>query len=725
MKNLRVLLIFILFYSLSISGQSIEDIKMEIQKLVKDKTGIDYLIYCKKATPADFKPSLFLDPNNLLEDCYLFLTRSAPMDDGTSKNSFIGIFKKGSIIWESPRIINAENCWNYWFSQVKDLNNNGDIEIVTIWSQSMSEYSQDIWIISWDGNSGEVANRFTNNGRSEINIVSGSLEIVDIEGDGTLEIIGKNLDKDQEKVYSWNANIIGDFGKNLPQIYPRDKIDPKINTKVTKLDSIYNYNFELENQNNSLQSIENFAIHCNIFNINASKIPPRWDFSIIENQEIIIWNYNILISSDFYNSLIHPGESQYFGLKSVYVPSIVDFYTQGNNGDICTDINEIFINSVRNYTIGPSKKILHINSITLLDTILGYVYHSFQLNWISKEFTSDKYTSLFTAAKTQLQQNNISAVKKTLKTVLTELDKDSTNSITSEAYALLRYNTEYLLEHLPEQANTISTYSLFASHSLWLELGSKVLSGDIGVNDAGSPPFLDSQVELSAGVSSTASGYSVKANRIKVKQNAKINGDIYYNQIENNGTITGTKNTPIDLPLFPPAGEAGSSLPEFKSSSPGTQNITVQTNKEQYLQPGNYGNIDVKMNGKIIFAGGDYNIKNLNAGFNAKLLFQSASDIRISDKFDSNEGSYIGPKDTAVLTAKEIKFYVAGINGTAGTLSASPKAAKIGIKNKVKANFYVPNGTLWIMMNSDAEGAFIAKDISIGVGTKIKLNSAF
>jgi hypothetical protein len=54
-----------------------------------------------------------------------------------------------------------------------------------------------------------------------------------------------------------------------------------------------------------------------------------------------------------------------------------------------------------------------------------------------------------------------------------------------------------------------------------------------------------------------------------------------------------------------------------------------------------------------------------------------------------------------------------------------PKAARIGISNKIKANFYVPNGTLWIMMNSEAEGAFIGKDVSIGAGTKIKLNSAF
>ncbi|MGE5845491.1 MAG: hypothetical protein ACM34O_02120 [Ignavibacteria bacterium] len=119
-----------------------------------------------------------------------------------------------------------------------------------------------------------------------------------------------------------------------------------------------------------------------------------------------------------------------------------------------------------------------------------------------------------------------------------------------------------------------------------------------------------------------------------------------------------------------------------------------------------------------------YNIKNLNAGFNAKLMFQSAGDIRISGKFNGNEGSY-RTAGYHFFERKRNKTLFSRINGTAGTLSAAPKAVKIGIKNKVKANFYVPNGTLWIMMNSDLEGAFIAKDLSIGVGTKIKLNSAF
>ena len=43
----------------------------------------------------------------------------------------------------------------------------------------------------------------------------------------------------------------------------------------------------------------------------------------------------------------------------------------------------------------------------------------------------------------------------------------------------------------------------------------------------------------------------------------------------------------------------------------------------------------------------------------------------------------------------------------------------------MKANFYVPNGTLWIRQNSQATGAFIGKDVDVGIGVKVWLKSAF
>ena len=107
------------------------------------------------------------------------------------------------------------------------------------------------------------------------------------------------------------------------------------------------------------------------------------------------------------------------------------------------------------------------------------------------------------------------------------------------------------------------------------------------------------------------------------------------------------------------------------------------------------------------------------------MLFGGPSEVRIEEKYYSGQYAYIGPEDTMVVSAKEIVFYVAGINGNTGNLRATPKAAKLGLSSTVSANFYVPNGMLWLRKNSVAEGAFIGKDVSVGKRVKVTLNSAF
>lgn len=365
----------------------------------------------------------------------------------------------------------------------------------------------------------------------------------------------------------------------------------------------------------------------------------------------------------------------------------------------------------RGFTIGPTAPPASFNSIAFLDTLISYTTQSRSLSWISSQSTADKYTSYFNSAKSYLQ-SNIGFVRAVLQKVLSDVNIDSSSTMSSEAYALLRFNTEYLLSQLP--VPPVSTYSLFATHSLYLEQSSTVYSGDIGVNAAGSSPFLDSDVELSVGIGvTTAATYSVKANRINLKSNATANGNVYYNTLTSNGTITGSQNTPLSLPLT-------TTLPEFKTSTPGTQNISVATNGSQTLQPGSYNNVDVNGGGTLIFTGGVYHFNSWNSGDNAQVKFQGPTEVRIAQKFDGGSGSYIGPQDTTTLSADQIMFYVAGINGTNGSLTTTPKAAKIGIGSTVRACFYAPNGTLWIRQSSDARGQFIGKDVDVGIGVNIR-----
>ncbi len=267
----------------------------------------------------------------------------------------------------------------------------------------------------------------------------------------------------------------------------------------------------------------------------------------------------------------------------------------------------------------------------------------------------------------------------------------------------------------PNIVNTV----VFAVNSVWLKQNANILSGNVLVNNASPGPVLDSQVELSVGQGvHTPAGFALKAHRIKVKLGAAVASEVYYNELTDNGTITGALHTPLALPVL-------STIPPFNSAPAGTQNIEVAQEGFMSLDPGDYGDILVRAKGKLLFTGGVYNLHSLNTGDNAQLLFAAPSEVRVEDKFDTDLKAYIGPQAGSGISAAGIIFYIAGINGNNGNLGATPKAAQIGINNTALANFYVPNGTLWIRDNTNATGAFWGKDVIVGIGVELTLESFF
>ncbi len=264
-------------------------------------------------------------------------------------------------------------------------------------------------------------------------------------------------------------------------------------------------------------------------------------------------------------------------------------------------------------------------------------------------------------------------------------------------------------------------YVAFATNSIWMQQGADILSGSVGVNDSSAGPFLDSQVELSVGQAvTTPAGFGLKGHRIKVKQNANVASDVFFNELTNNGTISGLLESPLELPLF-------TELPVFKQAAAGTVNITVEQNESIVLDNTTaYGDITIKKNGVILFTGGgEFITGSINGGANIKLLFDAPTEVLIDGKFDTDENSFVGPLDGSGLVASDIIFYVAGINGNNGNLGATPKAAQLGLGNTVSANFYVPNGTLWLRQGTEASGAFLARDVNIGENVQLSIESAF
>ncbi len=254
-------------------------------------------------------------------------------------------------------------------------------------------------------------------------------------------------------------------------------------------------------------------------------------------------------------------------------------------------------------------------------------------------------------------------------------------------------------------------FSILARNSVWLKKGSVTVNGKVGVNEATGGPFLNSSSALVVGKSAQVLGAAaLLADSTKVKGNAVVDGTIFFNTLTNNGTLNGAQNSPLALPLVP-------SLPPFNAGTPGTTDIVVQKNQTRTLAAGDYGGITVKKGGTLIFTGGLYQIKLIDARVNTKLLFRAASEVRVKESARTKSNSTVGADAGANLTASDILFHVEG----ADTLSELP-VVKIGVNNNVLGHFYAPHGTIWLKRGSNARGAFFANNVKMGNFTNITLD---
>ncbi len=254
-------------------------------------------------------------------------------------------------------------------------------------------------------------------------------------------------------------------------------------------------------------------------------------------------------------------------------------------------------------------------------------------------------------------------------------------------------------------------YSILAKNSVWLKKGSITVDGKVGVNEATGGPFLNSTSALVVGKSAQVMGAaSLLAESTKVKGNAVVDGNIFYNTLTSNGTINGAQNTPLSLPLL-------ATLPTFNAGTPGTTDIVVEQDQTLTLVAGDYGMVKVKRGGTLIFSGGLYQIKLIDARKNTKLLFQATSEVRVKESARSKSGSTVGADSGANLTASDILFYVEGTD----TLADLP-IVKFGKNNTVLGHFYAPNGTIWLKSGTNARGAFFANNVKAGNFSNITLD---
>lgn len=425
----------------------------QIEEQLKVQFDQEFLVsvYHKIKSP-DWKIRMgYLDPAGSLDESYIFLASAFQPAEDENPNGFIGVFKSGKIVWHSERIINTDNVVNAGLLGVRDLDQNGRVEIITEWYIGMRGGNTDLWIYTWNGNTGQRINQLAEEGKSAIEATEASVEFVDIEPDGTKEILGLNRESELN-VYSWNGQEYGNSGASLPSRLPRDAAKIQIRAEVTNPQDNNKLRFQyfLNNKTNSLQSIEKLAIKN--FSIAPEKVtsPKDWEFNPHLKNMLVSWQVELFLEQHR-DALLEPGKSDSsFSFTTIGLPRPAIYYAQGNNGDLSNDADDLINNSVTGFTLGPYNPPNPFDTVAFTDSLQTYVSESCSLEWITNRGICKSLGSKLDNARRQLERGNIKSATNNVQTLLDEVEAVRRNHLTSEAYGLLYYNGQFLLDKLEE-----------------------------------------------------------------------------------------------------------------------------------------------------------------------------------------------------------------------------------------------------------------------------------
>jgi len=425
----------------------------------------------------DWLPSgLIRDPYRTLARSFPFIAQLAQTDSSGYEHvistikghkdsiTVFGVFREGQIIWLTT-LFNGSVYNMGKIYGISDINKDGKVEIMIEWSLVGSNVDQSVlWIFTWDGSTATPIYEKQNNGVSNLENIE---SMVDIEGDGIIEFVGiKNkglLDDsgnslEHEAVYSWNGSLYGEWpsGPQIGQMkYTRaDNFQAVVKSIIRKIDTLFIYNYSIINNASSKQSLKCFLVDDDA--VNTSTIPPiNWKSGRLKKNKISSF-IGLSDSAWIKPSCILSG----FQVRSTGLPCIMNFFLQApydllkEDDNVPSDLESWFlskgyINSLKGATIAPVDIMNPFVPLKFLDTLTGYATQSRSLGWIKDQPTEDKYLGYFSIARTKLVQRDSAGARNVLLQVLHDVDIDSASTLTSEAYALLRFNTEYLVNKLP------------------------------------------------------------------------------------------------------------------------------------------------------------------------------------------------------------------------------------------------------------------------------------
>ncbi|MCL4549641.1 MAG: hypothetical protein M1495_13840 [Bacteroidetes bacterium] len=260
--------------------------------------------------------------------------------------------------------------------------------------------------------------------------------------------------------------------------YPdANKMNVVAKSTIEKRPINYRYSYSLFSGPTSEQNATDFFIIRNAF-LDSVKAPLNWIGQLDNEDKKMFW-----FSRDSLYDLLPNHQISGFVIYSKGLPSIIRFHLSGDipipelsEEPDSVENDNIFENSFKGWTVGPKDPPTQFVPVEFLDTLKSYLRQAYSLKWIvdKKENEKEKHdkekekdsgivkelTKYLVKAREHLIKNKIKEAKKQLKEFVEKVenyyenDRDEEKErsehgyLTSEAYALLKYNAEYLIQQL-------------------------------------------------------------------------------------------------------------------------------------------------------------------------------------------------------------------------------------------------------------------------------------
>jgi hypothetical protein len=196
------------------------------------------------------------------------------------------------------------------------------------------------------------------------------------------------------------------------------------------------------------------ALNAGTVLIGFQSLPKGW-LALFGNEEVsIAKNRDFILPGDSVDGLVMM--SKFLpGIRTCVVEPhfIVDQYFRSIDDPANTvTVEQIWaIKDSQNYygvTVGPWAPPAKFDPLVFLDTLASFVYESHAEGWIRSNAGYEKYIQLLATAKVKLLEKDTRTAIRYLREVLADANADRSRALKPEAYALIRYNTEYFLEQL-------------------------------------------------------------------------------------------------------------------------------------------------------------------------------------------------------------------------------------------------------------------------------------